>query len=112
MQDVDIEFITDHLQQLTLQQQQLTKQIAELNTELRRINDNNNNQQSVATKQRTLRRKTPIEVGDKVRVINPKRNQPNTGTVTSFTATGLFARIELDNDTVIRRSPGNLRKNE
>jgi hypothetical protein len=112
MQDVDIEAITDHLQQLTLQQQQLTQQIAELNTELCRINDKNNNQQSVATKQHTSRRKTPIEIGDKVRVINPKRNQPNTGTVTSFTATGLFARIELDNGIVIRRSPGNLHKYE
>jgi hypothetical protein len=112
MQDVDIEAITDHLQQLTLQQQQLTQQIAELNTELRRINDNDKKQQSVTNKQRISNRKTPIEVGDKVRVINPKRNQPNTGTVTSFTATGLFARIELDNGIVIRRSPGNLRKYE
>ncbi len=111
MQDEDIESITDHLQQLTLQQEQLTKQIADLNTELRRIN-NNNKQQSVATKQRNSRRKTPIEIGDKVRVINPKRNQPNSGTVTSFTATGLFARIELDNGLVIRCSPGNLRKDE
>jgi chromosome segregation ATPase len=110
MQDEDIESITNHLQQLTLQQEQLTKQIAELNTELRRIN--NNKQQSVPTKQRTSRRKTSIEVGDKVRVINPKRNQPNTGTVTSFTTSGLFARIELDNGTIIRRSPGNLRKYE
>lgn len=112
MQDVDIKIITDQLQRLTLQQEQLTQQIAELNTELRRINDNNKKQQSVTPKQRVLNRKQPIEVGDKVRIINPKRNQPNTGTVTSFTATGLFARIELENGTVIRRSPGNLRKHE
>ena len=111
MQDIDIDAITDQLQQLTLQQQQLTIQIAELKTELRRQNDNNN-QQSATTTQRNSRRKLPIVVGDKVRVINPKRNQPNTGTVTSFTATGLFARIELDNGTVIHRSPGNLRKDE
>ena len=111
MQDVDIDAITDQLQQLTLQQQQLTIQIAELKTELRRQNDNNN-QQSATTTQRNSRRKLPIVIGNKVRVENPKRNQPNTGTVTSFTATGLFARIELDNGTVIHRSPGNLRKDE
>jgi phage shock protein A len=103
MQDEDIESITNHLQQLTLQQEQLTEQIATLNTELRRITNK---------KQRNSRRKTPIEVGDKVRVTNPKRNQPNTGTVTSFTASGLFARIELENGTIIRRSPGNLCKYE
>ena len=49
MQDIDIDAITDHLQQLTLQQQQLSIQIAELKSEICHRTDNNDQQPAQTT---------------------------------------------------------------
>ena len=108
MQDEDsIDTIIEQLKRLTLQQQQLTQQIAELQSEIqnRSIND-----LAVAATSpvHTQRKNKPIKVGDRVRIKNPRKHQQNTGTVDSFTPTGLFARIKLDNNTVINRAPRNL----
>jgi putative ribosome biogenesis GTPase RsgA len=101
MQDDNIETIIDQLNRLTIQQEQLTKQIVKLQNEVR-------NRTTKATVDTNNNSKRPIVVGDRVRIKNPRRNQPNTGVVDSFTKSGLFARVKLDNDTVINRAPRNL----
>ena len=101
MQDNNIETIIDQLNRLTIQQEQLTKQIVKLQDKVR-------NQTTKATVDTNNNSKRPIVVGDRVRIKNPRRNQPNTGVVDSFTKSGLFARVKLDNDTVINRAPRNL----
>jgi hypothetical protein len=117
MKNEDIDTIIEHLDRLTLQQQQLTQQIAELQHEVRSrqqniVQDDNRDtseQIPVREPERTRVRKRPIQVGDRVRVKNPGRNQPNTGIVHSYTPSRLFVRIQLDNcDLVINRAPRNV----
>ena len=101
MRDNNIETIINQLNRLTIQQEQLTKQILKLKNEVR----NRTTTTTVDTKNNFKR---PIIVGDHVWIKNPRRNQSNTGVVNSFTKSGLFARIKLDNNTVINRAPRNL----
>ena len=108
MQDEDnIDIIVEQLKHLTLQQQQLTQQIAELQREIqnRSIKD-----LAVAATSPvyTQRINKPIKVGDRVRIKNPHKHQQNTVTVDSFTPSGLYIRITLSNDTVVNRTPRNL----
>jgi putative ribosome biogenesis GTPase RsgA len=107
MQDDDIETIIDQLNRLTVQQQQLTEQIVQLKNEVR--NRTTNLQAPVdTTVHNNKNKKRPVQVGDRVRVKNPRKNQPNTGIVDSFTKSGLFARIKLSDNTIINRAPRNL----
>ncbi len=114
MQNDDIETIIDKLNNLTIQQQKLTEQIIQLKDELQNretnqrtpVNISSDNNNSRKTKNR------PIQVGDRVRVKNPRKDQPNTGVVDSFTKSGLFARIKLSNNNIINHAPRNLIKIE
>ena len=105
MRDGDnIDIIVQQLERLTIQQQHLTQQIAELQREIQ-----NRSIKGLATSPlHTQCTKKPIEVGDRVQIKNPPKHQQNTGSVDSFTPTGLFARIKLDNNTVVNRAPRNL----
>jgi cell division septum initiation protein DivIVA len=108
MQDEDnIDIIIEQLKRLTIQQQQLTQQIAELQTE---IQSRSSNDTTVAASSpiRAQRKNKSIKVGDRVKIKNPRKHQQNEGIVDSFTATGLFARVKLDNNTIINRAPKNL----
>lgn len=101
MQDDNIETIIDQLNRLTIQQEQLTEQIVKLQNEVR-------NRTTKTTVDTNNNSKRPIIVGDRVKIKNPRRNQLNIGVVDSFTKSGLFARVKLDNGTVINRAPRNL----
>ena len=102
MQDEDIDTIIDQLNRLTLQQEQLTQQIVNLQNKVRNRTTNT----TAVPSRRTSKRS--IKVGDRVRIKNPRKNQPITGTVDSFTKSGLFARVKLDDNTTINRAPRNL----
>jgi hypothetical protein len=110
MQNDDIETIINKLNNLTIQQQELTEQIVQLKHELQNrktnqqtpVNTSSGNNNSRKAKNR------PIQVGDRVRVRNPRKDQPNIGTVDSFTKSGLFARVKLSNNIIINRAPRNL----
>jgi hypothetical protein len=114
----DIDTIIAHLYRLTLQQQQLTEQIAELQTEIQGRRQNlaqSDNSDTLEEKPLVNRapegktRKTTIKKGDRVRVKNPGKNQPNTGTIDSYTPSRLFVRIKLDNcGEIINRAPKNV----
>jgi hypothetical protein len=108
MQDDDIDTIIDKLNRLTIQQQQLTEQIVQLQNEVRNKTVNTQAPVETTAVNNTTKKKRPIQVGDRVRIKNPRKNQPDTGTVDSFTKSGLFARVKLSNDTIINRSPRNL----
>ena len=109
MQDDDIESIIEQLNCLTVQQQQLTEQITNLQIEVHnRSNNDLQVEQDVTTTVRAKRNNKSIKIGDRVNIKNPKKNQSNIGTVISFTPTGLFASVKLENDIVINRAPRNL----
>ena len=108
MQNDDIVSIIEQLNRLTVQQQQLTEQITQLQTEIRNRSNNDQEVQQATTKVTHTKRNKPIKIGDRVRIKNPKQNQSDIGTVISFTPTGLFARIKLDDDNIINRAPRNL----
>jgi hypothetical protein len=108
MQDDDIDTIIDKLNHLTIQQQQLTEQIAQLQNEVLNRTVNLQAPVETTTANNTTKKKQPIQVGDQVRVKNPQKNQPNTGTVDSFTKSRLFTRVKLSDDTIINCSPRNL----
>ena len=122
MSNEDLDTIITHLNRLTLQQQQLTKQIAELQTEIqsRQQDSSPSNYNDTLAGEPLVRRvpegksrKSTIKVGDRVRVRNPGRNQPNTGTIHSYTPSRLFVRIKLDNcDQTINRAPRNVNRIE
>ena len=107
----NIDQIIEHLERLTLQQEQLTQQIAELQSELRhqRSNHGSNNLRSTPSSTATRNRKRPIAIGDRVRIKNPRKGQSNTGIADSYTPSRLFVRIKLDNGgQIIKRAPSNL----
>jgi cell division septum initiation protein DivIVA len=117
MQNDNIDTIIDRLNRLTLQQQQLTQQIAELQTEIRNRNEavstttiNASNQLSGEQSSTTNRvKKRPLAVGDRVRIKNPKKDQPSIGVIDSYTPSKLFVRIKLDNSNlIINRAPRNV----
>ena len=113
MSNEDLETIITNLNRLKLQQQQLTQQIAELQTKIQARQPNNNDTLVEEPPVRRIpegrRRRTSIAVGDRVRVKNPGRNQPNTGTIHSYTPSRLFVKIKLDNcDLTINRAPRNV----
>jgi hypothetical protein len=51
------------------------------------------------------------DIGNRVRIINPRRNQKNEGIVQGFTTTG-YVKITLHDGTNIRRLPKNILKLE
>ncbi len=117
MQNDNIDTIIDQLNRLTLQQEQLTQQIAKLETEIRTRKETvstetvNASEQLLDHKSPAASRvkKRPILVGDRVRIKNPKRDQPNTGVIDSYTPSKLFVRIKLDNSNlIINRAPRNV----
>jgi dsDNA-specific endonuclease/ATPase MutS2 len=117
MQNDNIDNIIDQLNRLTLQQEQLTQQIAELETEIRAKRENVSTETPNASKQlpghkppaATCEKKRPIIVGDRVRIKKPKKDQPNTGVIDSYTPSKLFVRIKLDNTNLtINRAPRNV----
>jgi cell division septum initiation protein DivIVA len=112
MQNDDIETIIDKINRLTIQQQQLTEQIAQLTNEVQNRTVSKQTPANTSTGDSSKAKKRPIQVGDKVRVKNPRKSQPDTGTVHSFTKSGLFARVKLSNDTIINRAPRNLTRLE
>ena len=121
MSNEDLETIITHLNRLTVQQQRLTQQVSELLAELQTdiwARQPNNNDILVEEPQvrripEGRRRRTSIAVGDRVRVKNPGRNQPNTGTIHSYTPSRLFVKIKLDNcDLTINRAPRNVTRIE
>jgi hypothetical protein len=114
MQNDNIDTIIDQLNHLTLQQERLTQQIAELETEIQTRREIVSTETVNASEQlpghkppaATHLKKRPILVGDRVRIKNPKRDQPNTGVIDSYTPSKLFVRIKLDNsDLIINRAP-------
>ena len=117
MQNDNINTIIDQLNRLTLQQEQLTQQIAELQTEIRTKRENVSTNASNASERlsgdqsstTTRVKKRPITVGDKVIIKNPKKEQPSTGVIDSYTPSRLFVRIKLDNSNlIINRAPRNV----
>ncbi len=112
MHNDNIETILDRLNCLTIQQQQLTEQIVQLTNKVQFRTTNQQTPANTSIGNNNKAKKLPIQVGDTVRVKNPRKNQPNTGIVHSFTKSGLFARIKLSNDIIINRSPRNLAKIE
>jgi hypothetical protein len=122
MNNKDLDTIIEHLNRLTLQQQQLTQQIADLQTEIQgrqqdiiepNNNDNLAQELQVRTRPENNSQRRPIRVGDRVRVKNPGRDQPNTGTIHSYMPSRLFVRIKWDNcDITINRAPGNVTRIE
>jgi cell division septum initiation protein DivIVA len=117
MQNDNIDTIIDQLNRLTLQQEQLTQQIAELQTEIRNRNEsvstnttNASHQLSGEQPSTTARvKKRPIAVGDRVRIKNPKKDQPSIGVIDSYTPSRLFVRIKLENtNLIINRAPRNV----
>ena len=116
MHTKDIDNIVEHLNRLTLQQEQLTQQIAALQNELRiqrrefaQANTRDASQATQEPASARARKRRPITVGDRVRIKNPGKNSSCTGTVDSYTLSRLFVRIHLDNSgPVINRAPSNL----
>ncbi len=117
MQNDNIDTIIDQLNRLTLQQQQLTQQIAELQTEIRNRNEtvstntiDASNQLSGEQSSTTNRvKKKPLAIGDRVRIKNPKKDQPSIGVIDSYTPSKLFVRIKLENSNlIINRAPRNV----
>ena len=118
MNNGDLDILIEHLDRLTIQQQQLTQRIGDLQIEIQGrqqgiIESNNNGNPTqelpVRAKPEHNTRKRPIKVGDRVRVKNPGRNQPNTGTIHSHTPSRLFVRVKLDNcDITVNRAPRNV----
>jgi hypothetical protein len=117
MQNDNIDTIIDQLNRLTLQQEQLTQQIAELETEIRTRRETVSTEDINASEllpgskspAATRVKKRPILVGDRVRIKNPKKDQPNTGVIDSYTPSKLFVRIRLDNSNlIINRAPRNV----
>jgi hypothetical protein len=110
--------VIEHLDRLTLQQQQLTQQIAKLQIEIQgrrqaivQPGNNDTPKQEIPVKREpgNNTRIRPIRVGDWVSIKNPGKNQPNTGTIHSYTSSRLFVRIKLDNcDRIVNRAPRNV----
>jgi putative ribosome biogenesis GTPase RsgA len=54
-------------------------------------------------------KKRPLAVGDRVRIRNPKKDQPSIGVIDSYTPSKLFVRIKLENSNlIINRAPRNV----
>ena len=100
--------ITELLQQLELQQQTINTQIDSVKNTIKSIKRENENRQYITNKTTTFKG-SRLKVGDKVQIINPKGNQQNTGTIIGQTKTG-FAKIQTNNNNIVRRLPFNLIK--
>ncbi len=112
----EINNIITLLQKLEIEQTRLSENIAHARNTVDKLihdketktNTNTNN-----NKERTTRafRVVKPDIGDRIRIINPRRNQQNEGVVQGFTITG-YVKINLHDGTTVRRLPKNILKLE
>jgi hypothetical protein len=78
-----------------------------INTAQSLINELRDNSKKEPAKNSKKKRGSKPEVGDRVVIVNPNRNQPKEGTVIGYTLAG-FVKVRGDNGHIVRRIPINL----
>ena len=101
--------LSELLESLSLQQDNLLEELTAIKASIDSIQKQLDS--SAGKSSSSSRAHQPINhefaIGNQVRILNPRKNQPSEGFIAGFTATG-FARITLSNGITVRRLQRNL----
>ena len=109
--DINIKQLIDKLNQLEIEQQEINKDINNVKKDIENIKRASKEKKEDERRQREYveyERSNTFEIGDKIKINNPKQQNDNKGTVTGYTPTG-YVKITTEQGTKTRRIPANLR---
>jgi sRNA-binding protein len=105
-----IKQLSSLIQKLEISQQQINKDIARIKT---LVNEINNKKENTTNKDKPIRAYAVVkpDIGDTVRIKNPRGKQNNQGTVVGYTKTG-YVKVQINDGQIVRRISSNLLKLE
>jgi hypothetical protein len=107
--EADLAQVIELLEDLRIKQRDIENQINEVSKIAKNLRGQSNNKRTNNKEKEKLFPNHTFRLGDRVKIINPKHHQLDTGVIDGVTPSG-FVRIITEEGDIIRRIPENIRK--